>query len=310
MSAPPIKSPRALPPGSFLQLQPAPVLHPVAEPGALALGEAAGGGDRAHFSGLEVGSPARCRTRSEAPSARDAGRRESIRRRARRGTRPARHPAASAGTAGRSSGSAIAVEAEHHAFRGSRGRIGGRGAVPVRRPRPVAPAPPRRAVPASDCRGRSAQGRRIARGESASTSAGPPRRCASTGPKLRRNLRNVRRPVGQRAEVEPGAADDHRPQPARRASASAAARREARRRPNTACRRPRGRTAHAARAQLVGAGPRRQHAPAGVDLRRVGVDHAAAVALGDAQRQRRLAAGGGPSIRTGPAAIASVRSAT
>ena len=37
---------------------------------------------------------------------------------------------------------------------------------------------------------------------------------------------------------------------------------------------------------------RGQDAPAGVDLQRVGVDDAAVVALGERERQRRLAAGG------------------
>ena len=107
--------------------------------------------------------------------------------------------------------------------------------------------------------------------------------------------RDLGEAFGQRAEIEAGAADDDRPQPggARRRRAPRR-RRAASRRPNSASRRRRGRRAVRRAGEIGVVGTRGQDAPAGVDLAGVGVDHAAAVALGERQRQRRLAAGGRP----------------
>ena len=102
-----------------------------------------------------------------------------------------------------------------------------------------------------------------------------------------------------RRKIETGAADDDRPQSGARglgdhggdfaqpvADRIAAAQATARR-------------ADAAHAQVRVVGPRGQDAPAGVDLRGVGIDDAAAVALGDRSASADLPLAVGPAIRTG-----------
>ena len=119
--------------------------------------------------------------------------------------------------------------------------------------------------------------------------------CLGTGANLGRRSSGISaRPSVRRREIEPGAADDDRPQ-AERARlgercgdvAQPGAGRIAQSRSRH------GRRAGAARARdRVVRGARRQHAPAGIDLAGVGIDDARRRRARPGQRQRRLAAGG------------------
>ena len=182
-------------------------------------------------------------------------------------------------------------------------------AVDQRRARACLPSQDRaaRRLPAPPARARCAGRRRASASCAASGSSRSRMRCSSCGPcpcsrgasaraPIRRNVRHLRNAVDQRAEIEPGAADEDRPPAGKRAFVDQA--RDVAQ--PGAGRIGDRRDGHGRRARAARASAHRQLGRAvstsstRIDLHGIGVDDDAALALGDIQRQRRLAARGRP----------------